>query len=265
MLMQDPMAGRLLSLPGTGARNLVEPRPPVPGGLSRGEDPARLQKAAKEFEALFLGYMLSVMRSSIEEADSGGQGLGKGIYTELFDQELASSLAERGALGIADMLIRQLGGMPGMESPGALPPNGAAPDAAGRQPEEIPEFRMPVHAHLSSAFGDRKDPITHQLRFHRGVDIAAPSGMEVRAAAAGRVEFSGVAAGYGNTVVVRHPGGFETRYAHLQGISVKPGDWLQPGQVLGTVGSTGRSTGPHLHFEVRRYGRAMDPASLVAE
>ena len=124
---------------------------------------------------------------------------------------------------------------------------------------------MPVHAHLSSAFGTRKDPFTHEMRFHRGVDLAAPSGMEVRAACAGRVVSSGFEKGYGNTVVVQHPGGFETRYAHLGTLQVKTGDTLQPKQVLGTVGSTGRSTGPHLHFEVSRHGIKLDPAALLAD
>ncbi len=268
--MQDSIVSGMLNPRGPDALSNATARVQNQGSVARGEDPARLRMAAKEFEALFLGYMLSVMRSSIEESDPDGQGLGKDTYTELFDQELARTLADRGALGISDLLMKKLsdplaGGA--LEGEPIVPrdPIISRSDLRPGVAEEIPDFRMPVHAHLSSSFGSRNDPFTHELRFHRGVDLAAPDGMDVRAAAAGRVTFSGFQEGYGNTIVVQHPGGFETRYAHLKGLLAKTGDWLQPAQILGTVGSTGRSTGPHLHFEVRRYGEAIDPASLVTE
>jgi murein DD-endopeptidase MepM/ murein hydrolase activator NlpD len=91
------------------------------------------------------------------------------------------------------------------------------------------------------------------------VDILAAYGREVPAAGAGQVVFSGVQGGYGNTVVIEHPGGIRTRYAHLSSIQVEAGDPVQSGTIVGRVGSSGRSTGPHLHFEVLQDGRPVNP------
>jgi murein DD-endopeptidase MepM/ murein hydrolase activator NlpD len=270
-LMSDVLSARLMNPAAAGAPDRLAASWPQKPGKGRGEDAAALREAAKEFEALFLSYMLNVMRESIEDSGLTDSGLGRDIYTELFDQELARSLAGRGALGIADLLMRKLSDPTPADIPDSRTPDlpaatsPPAPEAAPRDDEEVPDFRMPVHAHLSSGFGIRKDPFTDETRFHRGIDLAAPAGMEVRAACAGRVVFSGSAKGYGNTVVLQHPGGFETRYAHLGTLAVKAGDTLQPRQVLGTVGNTGRSTGPHLHFEVSRQGVRVDPAALLAD
>jgi murein DD-endopeptidase MepM/ murein hydrolase activator NlpD len=270
-VMRDVWSTRLINP--AGADVLDRPAASLlhKAGSGKGENAAALREAAKEFEALFLSYMLNVMRESIEDSGLTENGLGRDIYTELFDQELARSMAGRGALGIADLLMRKLSDPPPAATPDSQPSSlptalfPPGPDAEKNDDQEVPDFRMPVHAHLSSAFGIRKDPFTHENRFHRGVDLAAPSGMAVRAACAGRVVFSGYQKGYGNTVVVQHPGGFETRYAHLGTLEVKTGDALQLEQVLGTVGSTGRSTGPHLHFEVSRHGIKLDPAALTAD
>ncbi|MCB9672275.1 MAG: M23 family metallopeptidase [Alphaproteobacteria bacterium] len=111
----------------------------------------------------------------------------------------------------------------------------------------------------TSGFGMRLDPLTGAHRAHKGVDLAAPRGTSVRSARAGVVTFAGSSGGYGNLVVVDHGGGLETRYAHLQRIDVEAGAAVTAGAAVGTVGSTGRSTGPHLHFEARRGGEAVDP------
>jgi murein DD-endopeptidase MepM/ murein hydrolase activator NlpD len=270
-MMRDVLSARLMNP--APANELDRPAASLlqKAGSRKGENTAELRAAAKEFEALFLSYMLNVMRASIEDSGLTDNGLGQDIYTELFDQELARSMAGRGALGIADLLIRKLSDPSPAATPDSRPsnvptaPSSPGPDVGKRDDGEVPDFRMPVHAHLSSAFGIRKDPFTHEMRYHRGVDLAAPPGMEVRAACAGRVVSAGFEKGYGNTVVVQHPGGFETRYAHLGTLEVKKGDTLQPKQVLGTVGSTGRSTGPHLHFEVSRHGIKLDPTALLAD
>ncbi len=235
------------------------------------DDRTRLREAAKEFEALLLYQMMKVMRETIEESEFTGVGLGRSVYTELFDQELARTMADRGALGIADLLIRNLSDPAGEPEESRVPENinsgrsAPAPTAPDPDAQDIPDFRLPVRAHFSSAFGMRKDPFTHEMRMHRGVDIAAPEGTRVHAAKEGRVVHSGFQPGYGNTVVVRHSGGFETRYAHLGSLAVKAGDTLREYQLLGTVGTTGRSTGPHLHFEVRRDGAAVDPKAWLAD
>jgi murein DD-endopeptidase MepM/ murein hydrolase activator NlpD len=98
---------------------------------------------------------------------------------------------------------------------------------------------------------------------HPGFDLAATTGTPVAAAAGGTVVHAGPAGTYGNLVTLRHDNGFETRYAHLSSIDVKVGDRVEAGSGLGKVGSTGYSTGPHLHFEVRHGGKAIDPAPLL--
>jgi murein DD-endopeptidase MepM/ murein hydrolase activator NlpD len=263
--MQDVMATRLVTSPGADA--VARPSVSARGGPA--DKTTQLREAAKDFEALFIGYMLTIMRETIEDSGLTEKGMGRTVYTELFDQEVARSLATKSPLGIADLLIRQYSDRLQAAEPGAKQgdvqgsrsPSGSG--TSGDETEEVPDFRMPVQAHISSAFGARRDPFTHQMSMHRGVDIAAPEGMGVRVACAGRVVFAGFEMGYGNTVVVQHPGGFETRYAHLGKILVSAGDSLQTGQILGSVGSTGRSTGPHLHFEVTRNGERIDPEALL--
>lgn len=117
---------------------------------------------------------------------------------------------------------------------------------------------------LSSSFGVRADPLTHLPSMHEGIDFVAPIGTPVRVTAAGvvlRAEFAGA---YGLMVEVAHVDGFITRYAHLKNMHVKPGDVLSQNDTLGTLGNTGRSTGPHLHYEVIFKGRPMHPAKALA-
>lgn len=117
---------------------------------------------------------------------------------------------------------------------------------------------------LSSTFGVRADPLTHLPSMHEGIDFVAPIGTPVLATAAGVVLRAEYAGAYGNMVEVAHADGFVTRYAHLKTIQVKPQDVLQRHDVVGTLGNTGRSTGPHLHYEVIFKGRAMHPAKALA-
>ncbi len=114
-------------------------------------------------------------------------------------------------------------------------------------------------ARLSSGFGMRFHPILGFSRMHQGVDLAAPLGTPIVAAAEGIVRFAGAHGGYGNFVQVQHGGGLGTGYGHMSGIVVHPGDVVRQGELLGYVGSTGLSTGPHCHFEVYRDGVAVDP------
>jgi murein DD-endopeptidase MepM/ murein hydrolase activator NlpD len=220
------------------------------------------------------------MRDTIEESGLADDvGFGKSIYTELFDQELSRSVAQRGALGIADLLYNRLaqntaadqeGGTPNGESGPVSSKVAPAPQsrndgAAVLSDAEVPDFRLPVKAPVSSGYGVRTDPFTGQKRFHSGIDLAAPAGTQVLAPWGGKIVSVGSEAGYGNYVVVQHPEGFQTRYAHLGSASVRRGDPVTAGEVLGTVGSSGRSTGPHLHFEIMRDGRRIDPKAVLAE
>ncbi len=127
-------------------------------------------------------------------------------------------------------------------------------------------IKAPVAGGLNttSNFGTRTDPFLKRAAFHSGMDFSATSGSPVLAAANGTVVFAGSNGGYGNMIEIDHGNGLKTRYAHLSRILVSKGDTIDGGERIGLVGSTGRSTGPHLHFEVRRDGNAINPASFIA-
>ena len=115
----------------------------------------------------------------------------------------------------------------------------------------------------TSGFGWREDPIRKRRKFHRGDDIRAKSGTPVFSAGDGVVVLAGRQGGYGNVIYVDHGGGVVTRYGHLRRIETTLGSAISAGQQIGQVGSTGRATGPHLHFEVRLDGRAVDPSTAM--
>jgi murein DD-endopeptidase MepM/ murein hydrolase activator NlpD len=121
---------------------------------------------------------------------------------------------------------------------------------------------LPVHGRVSSGFGERFHPILGYVRFHKGVDLAAAAGTPIVAAADGRVVGAGWHGGYGQLVQIAHSGGLETAYGHMSRIAARAGEFVRKGEVIGYVGSTGLSTGPHLHFEVTRNGRPVNPMSV---
>lgn len=125
-------------------------------------------------------------------------------------------------------------------------------------------FKRPLHRryYMSSRFGWRASPFTGKRTFHNGVDMAAAAWTPVYAALAGKVTFAGYGAVYGNYVIVTHHSGYRTLYGHMAGIKVKTGEYVDTKSVLGWVGNTGLSTGPHLHFSVFKYGSAVNPVSL---
>ena len=133
---------------------------------------------------------------------------------------------------------------------------GALPNLPLRQP-------LDGALRLSSGFGYRVDPFLGKPALHSGVDLLDDYGEPVRAAAGGTVVAAGPSGGYGNMVELDHGFGYSTRYGHLSQISVTPGQKIAPGAVLGRVGSSGRSTGAHLHYEVRAEGEAIDPAGFL--
>lgn len=120
-------------------------------------------------------------------------------------------------------------------------------------------FIMPTQGQVGSGFGLRRHPIFGTTRMHSGVDIGAPTGQAIWAAKEGRVIFAGWKGGYGNTVIVQHEGNVATLYAHMSGIEAVDGEWVDQGELIGLIGSTGWSTGPHLHFETRVNGDPKDP------
>jgi murein DD-endopeptidase MepM/ murein hydrolase activator NlpD len=116
---------------------------------------------------------------------------------------------------------------------------------------------------MSSRYGRRTDPFKGHIAWHNGVDFAGKMGSDVIAVAAGVVTWSGERSGYGEMVEVNHGNGFTTRYAHNSENKVKVGDVIKKGQVVALMGSSGRSTGPHVHFEVFKHGRAVDPSRYI--
>jgi murein DD-endopeptidase MepM/ murein hydrolase activator NlpD len=213
----------------------------------------QLRKACKEFESVFTNELLKSMRRTIEKCDLFHGGQGEEIYESLLDQELSKKMAGLSPGSLANVLYRQFK----QETA-----DGAMEDPAlyrvGNRADQ-PLLNPLKQGRVSSAYGWRKDPITGGEQFHHGIDLAAPEGSPVRAAMEGKVIASEFKEKYGNLVIVDHGRGLTTLYAHNRENRVKEGDWVKRGELLATVGSTGRSTGPHLHFEVKREGAHQDP------
>jgi murein DD-endopeptidase MepM/ murein hydrolase activator NlpD len=132
----------------------------------------------------------------------------------------------------------------------------ALPYAPLRQP-------LPGQLEVPSNFGYRTDPFLGRPALHSGMDLRGDYGEPIRATAAGRVSVAGPASGYGNMVEIDHGAGLATRYGHMSRVDVEEGQWIQAGAIIGAIGSTGRSTGPHLHYEVRVDGGAVDPSRYI--
>jgi murein DD-endopeptidase MepM/ murein hydrolase activator NlpD len=128
---------------------------------------------------------------------------------------------------------------------------------------ESGRFLWPVRGRLSSGYGFRKHPMGGGRFFHHGIDIAAPRGRSVMASQGGRVISAGWNGNYGKIILLKHRKGYSTAYAHLSKILVKKGEYVTKGQVIGRLGNTGRSTGPHLHFEIRKNRRSQNPLKFL--
>ncbi|MEA3485746.1 MAG: M23 family metallopeptidase [Candidatus Aerophobetes bacterium] len=124
---------------------------------------------------------------------------------------------------------------------------------------------FPVQGWITSGYGWRRNPFTGKREFHKAIDISAPWGTPIRAAAKGKIVYAGWDDAYGLKIRISDGYGYYTVYGHLSHILVKRGAWVKKGQIIGRVGSTGRSTGPHLHFEVWRNGKSINPLNLMVE
>jgi murein DD-endopeptidase MepM/ murein hydrolase activator NlpD len=136
-------------------------------------------------------------------------------------------------------------------------------EAMERGLQGIPQVIPAAGTRISSGFGYRSDPFAGSPAFHAGLDFKGPMGAPIYAAARGTVQFVGRRPGYGNSVEVNHGNGLVTRYAHMSAFHARLGQPVGPGQLIGAVGSTGRSTGPHLHFEVRLHGQPVNPRPFL--
>lgn len=262
------------------------------GSAGRAAERAQLKRLAQEFEALLLNEMLTGWRQSLlsegetERNDGFGVG-GLGTMTDMVGGEFGRALSRSGGLGIAETIIRaferqQGTGAAPVPGPGAAalrpapvaevtsvpvqpvqpqPTTDGGPSAGRRMPEPVES----AAATVTSPFGWRRDPFSGQARFHAGLDLRMAYGQEVASLAPGTVSAVAEQRGYGLTVVVDHPDGFQTRYAHLSSTDVQPGDKVERGQRLARAGSSGRSTGPHLHVELLSQGRPVDPGDLLKQ
>jgi murein DD-endopeptidase MepM/ murein hydrolase activator NlpD len=176
------------------------------------------------------------------EMPQSGAGIGGPLLPPIDDPEATSLIDDANA--VMDALARYR----------------AARGAIAPAPIHLP---IASSARRSSNFGNRRDPFTGGKAFHAGIDFAAPSGTTVLSSGRGTVSFAGRRSGYGNVVEIRHGAGLVSRYAHLSAFLVKKGQAVDSGTPIARVGSTGRSTGPHLHFEVRRKDRAVDPTAYL--
>ena len=164
--------------------------------------------------------------------------------------------------GFEAALARALGENPAATADAA--PAGAPDVQTLPAPTGSGTLTLPVAGPVTSPFGARTSPTTGAQEFHEGIDIGAAQGTPIRAAASGTVTFAGQMSGYGNVVIVQHAAGLQTRYAHQSAMSVTAGQTVAAGDVIGAVGATGEATGPHLHFEVRLNGVAVDPAPYLS-
>jgi len=221
------------------------------------QDPRDLQRsestreAAEKFESYLYTFLAKNLRSSIPDGPFSSGPMQ--TFADLFDQAIGEKVAKGHAFGLADQLERamELHGMPPSMAPTRAPLHDD-----GHRPN------LGVAGVLTSGFGPRKDPINGEARFHKGVDIGAPIGTPIHAVRGGTVVFAGPDGGHGNMIVVDHGNGIKTRYAHCSAIGVAVGQEVAPNEVIGAVGSTGHSTGPHLHFEVWENGEAQDPRTF---
>lgn len=258
---------------------------------ARDDAAARLQKqkAAQEFASFLFLEVIKAMRATVQsntfdESDK----FAADAYMSLADMEVARAMAQKEGIGLSKFIERALDVYDRVPTP-SVPREAIAVLGVPHEPSQNPvaprperdnltpvrtrktvstseaPLSLPVDGRITSHFGLRADPLGKGERRHAGIDIAAPAGTPVKAIAAGTVVFSGPAGGYGNLVAIDHGNGITTRYAHNRALLVSIGERVTLGQEIAQVGSTGRSTGPHLHFEVLRDGRAVDPLAEIAK
>jgi len=217
-------------------------------------------QAAKRFEAYFVGNVFEEALKNMERSDLFGESENQGMFDQMMVQHLADQLANspRG-LGLADQMV---GNKVIPKSPTLMSPS------LSLQAPEVEKgdlsFELPLAGRLTSNYGVRIDPVDGSHKHHAGLDLAAPKGDPIHAAEDGVVVFSGIKGGYGNTVMVKHDNTYTSLYGHASELKVKEGQKVQKGDVIALVGSTGKSTGPHLHFEIRKEGKAVDPKKIIS-
>ena len=227
-------------------------------GLNSKTDPKLI---AKQVESVFLNELLKL----IMEQSSLGKDKNLSNYLPFITSEMSKDLAEKG-IGVGDFFLKSnsmtkltIGKKPEVNNVPSPVKNDTTPEVL----QWNGELKLPVSGTISSKYGLRHDPVDGKIRKHNGIDIAVPEKTPVMPAAPGKVTFSGFSSGYGNYVVVEHQNGLSSIYGHNSENLVKTGDIVDAHTVIAMSGSTGKSTGPHLHFEVRKGGVPIDPAKEI--
>lgn len=327
------------------------------------KSPDALRRAAEQFEAVLLMQLTSALNNTNnddEDALFGSDG-GSGLAKQMFSEQLATTMSQSGGVGLADLIMRQVGAKTEKSATGsikpltnavaavkdireniqaqkysqknALPlinkaklvlpaeptftgdpndaevistfedqiraegidesdrnlmldgkiqnstrarivPNSPITEVSTITPNNVvsktfiasenTSFQMPVSGRISSGFGTRFHPIDKKMKFHAGLDLAVPTGTRINSTADGVVKFAGWRGGYGNLIIIQHADGRESRYGHLSKIQVTEGEKISGGQQIALSGSTGKSTGPHLHFEIRENGEVVNPLKFLS-
>lgn len=227
-------------------------------------DEATLKQArelSKKIETVFLTEMLKVMLKDTSFTKDRTMS----TYMSVLIPEIAEMMAQR-EIGIGRFLTENQNFLNIISKNGKIELK-PLPEEKKEEGVSIKEGRLsmpkklslPVDGYISSKFGFRIDPIDGKRRHHNGIDIAVPEGTSIKPVLPGKVVYSGYSKGYGNCVIIEHEDGIQTVYAHNSKNLVKVGDTVTSDTVIALSGSTGRTTGPHLHFEVRKEGKPMNP------
>jgi murein DD-endopeptidase MepM/ murein hydrolase activator NlpD len=217
-------------------------------------------EGARTLESILLKQLITDSHAFQGMSQAGGK-----IYGEMFCEALANAVAQSGGVGIAKLVE------------GSFEKSGAADAAGSGDPDIARHFLFGssggpamattdaknVTPEISSGYGRRQDPVDGSSRFHTGIDVAASEGSPILAAAPGVVHRAGKRGGYGNALEIDHGGGTSTLYGHARALAVKEGEHVDAGQPIGFVGHTGRATGSHLHFEVRKDGQPTNPTPAL--
>ncbi|RMF93476.1 MAG: hypothetical protein D6734_10015 [Candidatus Schekmanbacteria bacterium] len=223
------------------------------------------KEALKEFESLFVFYMLKEMTKNNTSQGLFGKGFGNEYFTDMFNQEVARALSKGGGIGIADFIeknsklkIIKKDNRNRIEN--FLP---SQQHKHSKEKEKVSISKIVQGGRISSPFGVRNDPFTGEKRFHDGIDIACAEGTKVYPIMSGKVIFSGEMRGYGNVVIIEHNNGIQSYYAHNKVNFVKKGDLITTNTPIALSGKTGRATGPHLHFELRADNKPQNPEKYL--
>lgn len=227
----------------------------------------KIKRIAIQFEEVLINTLLkeTLKEEENKEGEEDGLLLHMGTVNDLRHMFLSQYIADNGGLGYREIIEQQIkdhyfSSPTPAGSASTLKALESVPHIPAWDPEKT---TSPVPGLVSSQYGWRKDPIDGLTRFHKGIDFDIPLHTPVKSFMEGEVTFSGWENGYGYLVEIKHPNGFISRYGHNAELKVKEGDYVDSGSVIALSGSSGRSTGPHLHFELRKGEFSLNPEVIM--